>query len=93
MFRYALLKDSIILRMSDYHWVSSKEASNKLGINEDILGLWRDIGYLKYGTHWKRSKTNHNKNKTLDYVYHLSWCKEEMEYWKSHHAHIEGLAA
>ena len=81
---------SFLYLMPQYFWASSVEASNHLGISESTLNLWREIGYLKEGTHWRFLNCT---NKSLGVIYHLDWCQEEMEYWKSHHALIQGLAA
>ena len=78
--------------MAEFTWVSSLEASNQLGVSENTLKTWREVGYLKSGTHWRCSDEN-NSNKHSEFLYHLNWCKEEMEYWKSHHANIQGLVA
>ena len=79
--------------MTDNPWVSSIAASNNLGVSETTLILWREIGYLKHGTHWRRLNEFISVNATEEILYHMDWCKEEMEYWKSHNAIIEGLAA
>ena len=79
--------------MPESPWVSSVSACKELGIDQKTLDLWREVGYLKEGTHWRYIyKKYHLFNKSI-FIYHLNWCKEEMEYWKSHHAHIQGLVA
>ncbi len=76
-------------------WVSAKEASQKLGISEMTLSVWREVGYLKQGTHWRSSLeflpaiTRFFKLFLVtDFFYHVQWCKEEMDYWRSHDARI-----
>ena len=77
--------------MSDYPWASSLKASIHLGVTEKTLNHWREIGYLKYGTHWRNSVSIATTPRTSEVVYQVNWCKEEMEYWRSHNAIIEGL--
>ncbi len=79
--------------MPEYPWVNSVEASKELGITSKTLDLWREIGYLKEGTHWRYSYKKYSRLMKFGLVYHLEWCKEEMEYWKSHDAKIYGLVA
>ena len=79
--------------MKDSPWASSIEASQFLGVTESTLSLWREIGYLKPGTHWRTSPNSSASPWTPDVIYHLRWCKEEMEYWRSHDARINDLAA
>ncbi len=79
--------------MQETAWVGSSEASKFLGVSESTLQLWREIGYLKPGTHWRSSpKAQHTPWKP-EVIYHLRWCKEEMDYWRAHDARISGLAA
>ena len=74
-------------------WVDPQIASKCMGVSENTLSLWRNIGYLKYGTHWRKSYCLRLENKKEAILYHLDWCKEEMEYWKSRNAIIEVVAA
>ena len=79
--------------MSDTPWVSGKEASQRLGVSEKTLKLWRDVGYLKPGTHWRSSQRSHFRPWNPDVVYHLRWCKEEIDYWLAQDAPIKKIAA
>ena len=74
-------------------WAHSSQASQYLGVPEKTLNAWIEIGYLKYGTHWRKKKSIKTIFKRDEILFHLDWCKEEMEYWKSHNAIIQGLAA
>ncbi len=74
-------------------WVSGEEASEKLGVSEAKLEFWREIGYLKPGTHWRSSQESMNSPWKPQVIYHLRWCKEEIDYWKSQDAPINDLAA
>ena len=70
-------------------WISSNEASKEFGVSEQKLSLWREIGYLKAGTHWRSAPeekmVRHSKSKPWqpEVIYHIDWCKEEIEYWRS----------
>ena len=79
--------------MNDTTWVSSSEASQNLGVSEKTLSFWREIGYLKPGTHWRSAPNSHAIPWRPEVIYHLRWCKEEMDYWRSHDAPIKDIAA
>ena len=79
--------------MNESPWVNEKLASEKLGVSEDTLRSWREIGYLKPGTHWRSSRPIISIPWDREFIYHLPWCREEMEYWRSHHAPIRDIAA
>ncbi len=79
--------------MKPSSWVSEKEASDLLGVSEGTLSLWREIGYLKPGTHWRSSDEGKNKPWKPNVIYHIRWCKEAMEYWRDRDAHIVDKAA
>ena len=61
-------------------WLSEKEASVFLSIDEQSLELLREMGYLKPGSHWRSS----NDPKQLPWkpkvFYFISGCKEVLEY-------------
>ena len=69
-------------------WVSELEASFKLGVCVETLSFWREVGYLKPGTHWRSSHNAQTAPWKPEVIYHLRWCREEMEYWRSHDASI-----
>ena len=79
--------------MSDTPWVSGEEASQQLGVSEKTLKLWRDVGYLKPGTHWRSSQRSRLMPWNPEVVYHLRWCKEEVDYWLAQDAPINNIAA
>ena len=79
--------------MIDNPWVSSSEASRFLGVSEATLRHWREIGYLKPGTHWRSAPISQLKPWEPEVIYHMRWCKEEMDYWHAHDARITNLAA
>ena len=79
--------------MSESPWVSGQEASAGLGVSEETLQLWREIGYLKPGTHWRSAQESKTMPWKPEVIYHLSWCEEEINYWLSEDAPINDLAA
>jgi len=79
--------------MSCKTWGSVKEASQYLGVSEKTLQLWREIGYLKPGTHWRSSLKSNALPWKPEVVYHLRWCKEEINYWLDQDAPINDIAA
>ncbi len=64
-------------------WLSEKEASEVLRVDEQSLEVLREKGYLKPGSHWRSS----NDPKQLPWKpkvsYFISGCKEVIEYCKS----------
>ena len=79
--------------MRESPWVTGPEASNCLGVSEETLHRWREIGYLKPGTHWRSAQKVDAMPWKPDVMYHLRWCKEEIEYWLAQDAPINDLAA
>jgi len=63
-------------------WLSEKEASEVLRVDEQSLEVLRERGYLKPGAHWRSS----NDSKQLPWkpkvFYFISGCKEVIEYWQ-----------
>jgi len=79
--------------MSKTPWVTEQEASNQLGVAEETLQYWREIGYLRPGTHWK-NYYEEKKSLKPKVFYHIRWAKEMIEYWRDHDAPInKDLAA
>ena len=62
-------------------WLSGKEASEALSVDEKYLEILRESGYLKPGAHWRSS----NEPKQLPWkpkvFYLISGCKEVIEYF------------
>ena len=79
--------------MKENSWVGSIEASKILGVSERTLHLWREIGYLKPGTHWRSYPHSKSKPWKPEVIYHLRWCKEEMDYWRRQDAPISRYVA
>ena len=63
-------------------WLSEKEASKVLRIDEQSLEILRERGFLKPGFHWKSS----NDPKQLPWkpkvFYFISGCKEVIDYFE-----------
>ena len=64
-------------------WLSEKEASEVLKVDEQSLEVMRERGYLKPGSHWRSS----NDPKQLPWkpkvFYFIGGCKEVIEYLQS----------
>ena len=79
--------------MKENPWLSSEEASECFKASEETLDLWREIGYLKEGTHWRKQDTKGTIRLKEEIYYHQTWCQEEIEYWRQQDAPICKLAA
>ena len=79
--------------MNENPWVNSKLASEKLGVSEKTLKSWREIGYLKPGTHWRSAPNEDQLPWQPKVMYHLRWCQEIIDYWDREDAPITRLAA
>ena len=79
--------------MKNSPWVDEDEASSKLGVSEETLKNWREIGYLKPGTHWRSSPADQPIPWKPKVIYHLRWCKEIIDYWQEEDAPISRLVA
>ena len=77
--------------MNQSPWVSEKKASEIFCVKEKTLEFWREIGYLKPGTHWRVSMDEKKSPLRTIIFYHIPWCKEVIEYWKQHDAPISDL--
>ena len=79
--------------MSKSPWVTGQEASDGLGVSEETLQLWREVGYLKPGTHWRSAQKKQAMPWKPEVIYHLPWCREEIDYWLAQDAPINDIAA
>ncbi len=79
--------------MSIKQWLLEEDASRHLGVSQKTLQYWREIGYLKPGTHWRSAPCASSLPWKPTVVYHLRWCKEIIEYWREKDAPITDLAA
>ena len=74
-------------------WLSKKEASEFLKVNEQTLEVFREEGYLKPGFHWRSSTDPDQLPWKPRAVYRISQCKEVVDYWKENQASFEQIAA
>ncbi len=79
--------------MSSHQWLLEEDASRRLGVSSKTLQHWREVGYLKPGTHWRSAESDNAMPWKPDVIYHLSWCKEIIEYWRNRDAPLSDLAA
>ena len=74
-------------------WLSGKDASKVLSVDEKYLELLRERGYLKPGSHWRSS----NEPKQLPWkpkvFYFISGCKEVIEYLQHNDFSLNQIAA
>ena len=67
-------------------WLSEKESSEVLRVDEKYLNLLRERGYLKPGFHWKSSNESNQLPWNPKVFYFISGCREVIEYWKDNNA-------
>ena len=74
-------------------WLTEKEASEILRVDEQFLEFLRERGYLKPGNHWRSS----NDPKQLPWnprvFYFTSSCKEVIDFWKDKYSSFNQIAA
>ena len=68
------------------NWLLEKEASEVLMVDEQILELFRENGYLRPGSHWKSSADPKQLPWNPKVFYRISGCKEFFEYWQDNDA-------
>ena len=74
-------------------WLSEKEASEVLRVDEQKLELLREGGHLKPGSHWRSSTDPGQAPWKPKVFYFISGCKDVVEYWKANEASFEEIAA
>ncbi len=74
-------------------WLSEKEASKALRVDEQVLELYREKGYLKPGSHWRSSNDPMQFPWKPKVSYRLSQCQEVVDYWKNNEPSFEQEAA
>tara|TARA_Y100001968_G_C19143606_1_gene612645 strand:+ start:378 stop:620 length:243 start_codon:yes stop_codon:yes gene_type:complete len=74
-------------------WLSGKDASEVLNVNEKYLELLRESGYLKPGYHWKSSNEPEQMPWNPKVFYLISNCKEVIEYLLHNDASRDPVAA
>ncbi len=74
-------------------WVSQKEASKVLKVDEHTLELLREKGYLRPGSHWRSSTEYEHFPWKPKVSYLLTGCKEVVDYWRDKDHSIKNSAA
>ena len=64
-------------------WLSEKEASEVLRVDEQSLEFMRKRGYLKPGLHWRSSNDPEQLPWKPKVFYFIRGCKEVIEYWQN----------
>ena len=75
------------------NWLSEKEASEVLRVDEQILELFREGGYLKPGSHWRSSNDPEQLPWKPKAFYRISGCEEVIEYCQNNESSSEKKAA
>ena len=75
------------------NWLSEKEASEFLRVDEKTLELFREEGYLKPGSHWKSSTDPEQLPWKPKAFYRVSQCKEVVDLWKNNDSSFGQMAA
>ena len=70
-------------------WLSEKEASEVLRVDEQSLEILRERGYLKPGFHWRSSNDPDQLPWKPKVVYFISGCKEVIDYWKDNYVSFD----
>ena len=74
-------------------WLSEKEASEVLRVEEKFLELLREEGYLKPGYHWRSSNDPEQLPWRPKVFYRIGGCKEALKYFVNNKASSDQLAA
>ena len=74
-------------------WLSEKEASEVLRVDEQSLEVMRERGYLKPGSHWRSSNDPEQLPWKPRVFYSISGCKEVIDFWKDNDASFDNKAA
>ena len=75
------------------NWLSKKEASKILRVDEQTLEFFRQEGYLKPGSHWKSSTDPEQLPWKPNAFYRISKCKEVVDFWRDNDASFDQTAA
>ncbi len=74
-------------------WLSKKEASAFLRVDEQTLEVLREEGYLKPGAHWRSSTDPDQLPWKPVAFYRISRCKEVIDYWQDNQDSFVQIAA
>ncbi len=73
-------------------WLSKKEASAFLRVDEQTLEVLREEGYFKPGSHWRSSTDSDQLPWKPRAFYRVSRCREVIEYWQNNNASFDQIA-
>ena len=79
--------------MSSNQWLLEEEASRHLGVSSGTLQHWREIGYLKPGTHWRSSNEPNQLPWKPKAFYFIRGCKEVIEYFRNKDVYFDQIEA
>ena len=79
--------------MEESKWLSVKEASEVLRVDEHSLEVLREKGYLKPGFHWRSSNDPRQLPWKPKGFYFISGCREVIEYCQNNDASFDQKAA
>ena len=74
-------------------WLSGKEASEVLRVDEQTLDCLREKGYLRPGSHWRSSSDSDQLPWKPKVFYFIKGCKEVIEYFKENQVSSNQIAA
>ena len=74
-------------------WLSEKEASEVLRVDEQSLELLREAGHLKPGSHWRSSNDPNQLPWKPKVLYFISGCKEVINHEKEEYDSFDQIAA
>ena len=74
-------------------WLSGKEASEVLKVDEQSLEVLRERGYLKPGSHWRSSNDPEQLPWKPKALYFISGCEEFLECFQYNAASFDQVAA
>ena len=74
-------------------WLSEKEASEVLRVDEQSLELLRERGILMPGSHWKSSNDPRQVPWKPKVLYFIRGCKEVLDNFKDNESSSDQLAA
>ncbi len=74
-------------------WLSEKEASEVLRVDEQTLVVLRERGYLRPGTHWRSSEDHEQTPWNPKVSYRINGCREVIKYAQANDASFDQMAA
>ena len=74
-------------------WLSAKDASEVLRVDQQFLEALREKGYLKPGSHWRSSNDPQQLPWKPKVFYFISGCTEVIEYWQNNDSSFNQIAA